>query len=614
MAKSPRFIELLAPAKDAEIAVEAVKHGADAVYMGASGFGARASASNSVGDVAKVVDFAHRYLAKVYVTVNTIIYDEELFRVEKLIRELYRVGVDALIVQDMGVLRLDIPPIALHASTQCDIRTPEKARFLQDVGFSQLVLPREFTLDEIRRVRDAVDVPLESCVHGALCVSYSGDCQASFVSSGRSANRGECAQICRQSFDLFDGDGGCVVRGRHLLSLRDMNRSGNIREMLDAGVSSFKIEGRLKGAAYVKNVVAYYNNVLNRIVEESGGLYARSSVGRAESLFEPSLEKSFNRGFTSYFLKSARPAVSMASIYTPKSQGERVGVVKSVGRGCIRASLDCGLTNGDGLAFFDKNGVFTGFRLNRVDGDVLYPALPVSPEPGAVLYRNSDKAFDDVLSRESSVRLVEVDMTLRLVADGVALDVSDERGCGATAVVRGVPVEKARSSQADARRSALSKLGATVYRVRTVDDRCGSVFIPVSVLTGLRRKAVEMLDSDNAARYRRELRRDELIDAVWPGSPDLTYHDNVANALSREFYLSHGVDKAERALEVDASSGRSPLVVMTTRYCLRNELGACLKGKNAGKLKGPLSIKSGALSFGLEFDCKKCVMKVVRKR
>lgn len=612
MNQSPRFIELLAPAKDAVTAMEAIKHGADAVYIGASGFGARASACNSVEDIAKVADFAHRYLAKVYVTVNTIIYNNELREVERLIRRLYRAGVDALIVQDMGVLRLDIPPIALHASTQCDIRTPEKARFLQKVGFSQLVLPREFTLDEIRAVRDAVNIPLESFVHGALCVSYSGDCHASVLSTGRSANRGECAQICRLPYDLYDGSGSCLMSGRHLLSLRDMNRSGAIAEMLDAGISSFKIEGRLKGLSYVKNVVAYYNNVLDSIVGSSEGKYARSSVGRVDAGFEPALEKSFNRGFTRYFLDSPSPKHSIASIYTPKSQGEKVGVVRSVKNGRIHARLDCKLANGDGLAFFDKEGVFTGFRLNRLDGDILYPASPVTVEAGAILYRNNDKAFEDILARESAVRSIAVDMVLRTINDGLALELSDERGCRVTCAMRGLEFDAARSPQLESRRALLSKLGGSGYYARSVADTCGGIFVPASTLTMLRRRAFAMLDADSTMRYRRELRREENRSARWPFGSELTYHDNVANSLAEDFYRSHGVLRIEPALEVSGSNADST-VVMTTRYCLRRELGACLKHGGAERMKGPLSIKSGSLHFGLEFDCRNCRMKVVKR-
>ena len=613
MIKSPRQIELLAPAGNADIAIEAVKHGADAVYIGAESFGARSAAGNSLSDIARAVDFAHRYLAKIYVTVNTIIYDNELSAVERLIRNLYRVGVDALIVQDMGVLRLDIPPIALHASTQCDIRTPEKARFLQDVGFSQLVLPREFTADEIRKVYEVVDVPLESFVHGALCVSYSGDCHASAVVTGRSANRGECAQICRLPYDLYDGAGNCVEHGRHLLSLRDMNRSDMLSVMLESGVSSFKIEGRLKGMPYVKNVVAYYRRALDSVIESSGGLYKRSSAGNSDIFFTPSLDKSFNRGFTHYFLDSAKTKESIASIYTPKSQGERVGIVKSVKDGKVIARIDKQLSNGDGLAFFNKNHNLSGFRLNKIDGSVLFPAVKVDVAPGDILYRNSDRMFEDMLSGQSAVRTIGVDMTLRIVGGSLVIDVVDERGCSVTSSVHCGEFDLSRTSQAERRKDVLSKLGGTVYRVRNIDDRCGDAFVPSSVLASLRRRAISILDADNASCYVRELRRPEDRDAVCPYGPHLSYHDNVSNRLAAGFYHDHGVVSIDDAVEVSGCGRNSPIVVMTTRYCIRRELGACLKNGGESRLKGPLSIKSGFKEFDLEFDCGKCRMRVVRK-
>ncbi|MDE7396533.1 MAG: U32 family peptidase, partial [Muribaculum sp.] len=364
-----RPLELLAPARNAEVARQAVLHGADAVYIGAAGFGARAAASNSFDDIKAVVEVAHSYGARVYVTVNTIVYDSELKGVEQMIRELYRVGVDALIVQDLGILRMDIPPIDLHASTQCDIRTHEKARFLESLGFSQLVLPRELSLEEIAAIRSATSVPLEAFVHGALCVSYSGDCQASQLTCGRSANRGECAQICRYAFDLYAGTSDYpVVRGKHLLSLRDLNRSDSLEAMAAAGISSFKIEGRLKDPAYVKNIVALYRRRLDAIIDSHPELYCRASEGITDLKFTPQADRSFNRGFTSYFLNGTPvDNPSMASPDTPKSRGQLVGTVRSVrdsGR-IVEASLLHPLANGDGLGYFSPDEGFVGFRINK---------------------------------------------------------------------------------------------------------------------------------------------------------------------------------------------------------------------------------------------------------
>ena len=608
MQKAPRKIELLAPARNAEIAIEAIKHGADAVYIGAEGFGARAAAGNPVTDIARLTDFAHRYLARVYVTVNTIIYDRELKDAERLIRRLYNAGVDALIVQDMAVLRMDIPPIALHASTQCDTRTPEQARFLQEVGFSQIVLPRELSLDEIRAMREAVDVPLEAFVHGALCVSYSGDCHASQVLKGRSANRGECAQICRLPYDLYDGSGHCVERGRHLLSLRDMNRSADLLPMLDAGVSSFKIEGRLKDAGYVKNVVSYYDRRIEEIVSRYPDRFCRESAGRAETTFVPALQKSFNRGFTTYFLNGVEP--SIGSIYTPKSQGEMVGSVIKCGDKTIDARLDVPLANGDGLGYFNERREFVGFRLNRVEGSRLFPATKVNVKPGTKLYRNSDKAFDDMLRKESATRTIAVDMVLRVSGRRLLLDITDRRGNAVTSSVEMDNMETAQTDQSEQRKKTLGKLGGTGYRLSALEDLAGDIFVPATLLATLRRDTVALLDSANRMRYCRELRRPENREAVYPVET-LDYHYNVANSLAADFYRSHGVKEIAPAIEAAPGKVRHPLSVMTTRYCLRRELGACLKKGGAGRLVPPLTLKSGDISLHLDFDCAACRMHVI---
>lgn len=607
MQKAPRKIELLAPARNAEIAVEAIRHGADAVYIGAEGFGARAAAGNPVADIERLVDFAHRYLARVYVTVNTIIYDRELKDAERLICRLYNAGVDALIVQDMAVLRMDIPPIALHASTQCDTRTPEQARFLQEVGFSQIVLPRELSLDEIKSMREAVDVPLEAFVHGALCVSYSGDCHASQVLKGRSANRGECAQICRLPYDLYDGTGRCVERGRHLLSLRDMNRSDDLLSMLEAGVSSFKIEGRLKDAGYVKNVVSYYDRKLREIVTRYPDRYCRESSGLVETSFTPALQKSFNRGFTSYFLNGTE--ASIGSIYTPKSQGELVGCVVKCNDRMVEAKLDIPLSNGDGLGFFNERREFVGFRLNRVEGSRLFPAAKVSVKPGAKLYRNSDKAFDDVLRKESAVRTIAIDMTLRTAGKSIVLDIVDERGNAVTFSAMMEMSEIAQSAQTEQRKRTLGKLGGTGYRMSSFEDLAGDVFIPAAMLASLRRGAIDMLERANRMRYCRELRKKENQEAVYPVQ-SLDYHYNVANKLAADFYRSHGVREIAPAIE-SMSCKVKPLSVMTTRYCLRRELGACLKKGGAERLVPPLALRSGDIALRLDFDCINCRMHVI---
>lgn len=611
---APQILELLAPARNADTAIAAIKAGADAVYIGASSHGARHAAANSVDDIARVADFAHIFRAKVFATVNTIIYDNELADVERLIGQLYRAGVDALIVQDLGVLRLDLPPIELHASTQCDIRDPRKARFLADAGFSRLVLARELSLKEIAEIHAAVpDTPLEAFIHGALCVSYSGDCRASFATTGRSANRGECSQVCRLPFDLVDDRGNILVKGKHLLSLRDLNRSSSIADMAAAGVNSFKIEGRLKDEAYVKNTVGSYSRLLDRLVAESDGRYVRQSVGRVSLGFSPSLDKAFNRGFTPYFLTGKASPRGMASIATPKAVGMKVGVVTQCRPKEITARLDCALANGDGLGYYNQSGIFTGFRLNRVEGSRLYPATPQSIPAGTVLYRNRDKEFDDTVASARTERTIDVEMVLRTVFgkekadDLIVIELTDVRGCSVSVSAR-VELQEAVTPQKGPRRRILEKLGATLYRavkiVDLADDRC---FIPASALTALRREAVEALDRAARATYRFELRREEKPGLMLPEGYVATVHDNVANRLAREFYASHGAVRIESAAEVAGSvSGREP--VMTTRYCLRKEMGKCLREASGKTWPANLCLVSGPTRLRVEFDCKACRM------
>ncbi len=603
-----RKIELLAPAKNAEIALAAIRYGADAVYIGADAFGARSEAKNSLDDIAGVVDYAHQFRAKVYATLNTIIYKEELARARQLVNSLYNIGVDALIVQDLSLLRMDLPPIALHASTQCDIRTPERARFLQDVGFSQLVLPREMTLEEIAQVKAVTDVPLEAFVHGALCVCYSGDCYASQLVKGRSANRGECAQLCRLPYDLYDGKGVKIVADRHLLSLKDLNQSSRLGAMLDAGISSFKIEGRLKDISYVKNVVAAYRQKFDAIIRENPERYCRSSCGDSVHHFTPSLAKSFNRGFTHYFLDGGEKSV--ASIFTPKSQGEKVGKVKSVNKSGIIVDATMPLANGDGIMVTDVAGNSIGFRLNRIDGNRIIPASKVEISPGDIVYRNYDKKFDDVLKKDTTERKIAVRIILRKdAASRIVADAEDERG---NVVSRALVVDAKSSEkcQKSLQESTMGKLGATIYKLTSFDSQISTIFVPVSQLTELRRSVVDALDRANMVTYPLDLRRREDRSVLFPGGKSLSYHENVANPLAEEFYRSHGVENIESAVEVKAPANKNGMVVMSTRYCIRKELGICLKTPQGRRVPAPLLLKGGGRVFSLDFDCRKCGMKV----
>lgn len=592
--------------------------GADAVYIGAPAFGARAAATNSVESIRSLAQLAHRYRARVYVTMNTILYDNELDEASRLVKQLYGAGVDALIVQDMAYLGLDLPPIALHASTQCDIRTPDKASWLAKAGFSQLVLPREYSLAEIKAVADTVDVPVEVFVHGALCVSYSGDCQAGFAAMGRSANRGVCPQMCRLPYELVDADGNAVAPPKHYLSLRDLNRVNYLEALAEAGAASFKIEGRLKDARYVANVTAAYSRALDRIVERSGGKYRRSSAGTSTYGFTPDLDRTFNRGYTSYFLKGT-PG-KMASTDTPKWAGIPVGTISGEldkRRRSFRARLSAQLSNGDGLGFFNAAGTFVGFRLNRVEGNELWPAsAPEGLTTGTTLYRNNDKAFFDLLERPDAgcYRKIRVDFTLRPVDnERIAISADDERGCSVCLVADSV-YAAAKTPQEAHRRNIMAKLGDTDYTLGNVDDRLSERFIPASALTAARRDVLALLDKAAADTYAYDRRKAcTLADDAFAGAKALDYHDNVANRLARRFYTGHGASIAEMAIET-APKKEDELVVMTTKYCLRRELGACLKEKNGTKLPRPLFLKNDSGLYRLDFDCARCGMSVVRLR
>ncbi len=606
-------LELLAPAKTTDIAMSAIMAGADAVYIGPESHGARRAAANSIDDIRRLVEFAHPYGVKVYATVNTLVYDNEIEDVERLIRSLYDAGVDALIVQDLGIMRMNIPPIDLHASTQCDIRTPAKARFLAEVGFSRLVLPRELSLDEIKAIHEAVPhTELEAFIHGALCVSYSGDCRASFMEGGRSANRGECAQICRLPYDLVDVNGNVLVKGKHLLSLKDLNRTDSIPQMAEAGVMSFKIEGRLKEEEYVRNTVAWYSRIFDRLVESSDGRYTRASDGRSRPGFNPSPDKSFNRGFTSYFLTGRAPARGMASMDTPKTVGEKVGTVKKSTPGFITASLSSALSNGDGLGYFDRAGIFRGFRLNRVDGERLFPASPQNIPAGTVLFRNRDKSWDDEIASAKSVRTIGVQICLRLLPDGrVSLAMTDERGHLAEVCSRESDFQEAVTPQETPRRRILDKLGETRYRAFKIVDLAGKVFIPASRLVTLRREVVALLDTVRSLAYRHRLRLPENHAANFP-TDSLTIHDNVANRLAEDFYRSHGVKSIVPAVEKFRPMGETQ--VMSTRYCIRKELGHCLLTPAGSAWKGPLYlVGAGGQKLRLDFDCRRCGMDIFRE-
>ena len=609
-------IELLAPAKNLECGIEAIRHGADAVYIGAPKYGARAAAGNSLDDLRQLAEYAHLFGAKVYVTLNTIIYDDELAEVEQLVWQLYRIGIDALIVQDMALLTMKLPPIQLHASTQTDNRTKEKVQFLHSVGFSQVVLARELSLKEIEEIHRACPVPLEAFVHGALCVSYSGQCYASQACFGRSANRGECAQFCRLPFDLVDADGRIIEHNRHLLSLKDMNRSAHLEAMMDAGIRSFKIEGRLKDVSYVKNVTAYYRQAIDAILDRRTE-YKRASQGVSTYTFTPQLDKSFNRGFTDYFLTGRRSEVY--SFATPKAVGEPVGHVKTLGRGYIAVSSATTFHNGDGLCFIDEQGQLQGFRVNRVEGTHLYPKeMPRGLHPRMPLFRNYDMEFERLLSRPSAERRVPINICLRDISFGFSLTFSDDAGHSAT-VNFTRDKELARSEQRAGIEAQLSKLGGTHFVAKAVTiDFTDNWFIPSSVLADMRRTAVEALmrtikvKTENAKlnMVGKEVKTDNV--ACQTIHPQLTYLANVANHRAADFYRAHGAEKVAHAYELSAQRGAT---LMFCRHCLRYAMGWCPhhQGKPSPYREPYTLVSADGKRFALTFDCKQCVMTIKEK-
>ncbi|PJY86254.1 putative protease, YhbU precursor-like [Bacteroides fragilis] len=601
-----RKIELLAPAKNLECGIAAIDHGADAVYIGAPKFGARAAAVNSLEDIAALVEYAHLYNARIYVTVNTILKDEELQETEKMIWALFRAGVDALIVQDMGITGLNLPPIPLHASTQMDNRTVEKVRFLADVGFRQVVLARELSLREISKIHEACpDVPLEIFVHGALCVSYSGQCYVSQACFGRSANRGECAQFCRLPFSLVDAEGRVIVKDKHLLSLKDLNQSDELEALLDAGASSFKIEGRLKDVSYVKNVTAAYRRKLDAIFARRKE-YARASSGSCRYAFNPQLDKSFSRGFTHYYLHGRTKDVF--SFDTPKSLGEEMGTMKEARGNYLTVAGLKSFNNGDGVCYIDEQGRLQGFRINRVEGNKLYPQEMPRIKPRTVLYRNFDQEFEKILVRKSSERRIAVSVRLTDTPFGFALTLTDEDDNSVTLSLAREK-EPARTPQEENLKTQLAKFGNTPFEAVRIDiDFAGNWFLPASVLADFRRQAVEKLISARRINYRRELFVLKPTAHAFPQST-LTYLGNVMNAQAVSFYAGHGVASIAPAFE------RAPAekaVLMFCKHCLRYSMGWCpVHQRERSPYREPYYLVStDGKRFRLEFDCKNCQMKV----
>ncbi|MCU1779516.1 MULTISPECIES: peptidase U32 family protein [unclassified Pseudomonas] len=630
MSLPKHHLELLSPARDVAIAREAILHGADAIYIGGPSFGARHNACNEVSDIAQLVEFARRYHARVFTTINTILHDNELEPARKLIHQLYDAGVDALIVQDLGVMELDIPPIELHASTQTDIRTLGRAKFLDQAGFSQLVLARELNLQEIRAIADETDAAIEFFIHGALCVAFSGQCNISHAQNGRSANRGDCSQACRLPYTLKDDQGRVVAFEKHLLSMKDNNQSANIRALVEAGVRSFKIEGRYKDMGYVKNITAYYRQRLDDVLEDRPDL-ARASSGRTAHFFLPDPEKTFHRGSTDYFVTDRK--IDIGAFDTPTFTGLPVGVVEKAGKRDLQVVTHEPLSNGDGLNVLIKREV-VGFRANiaepkgefEEDGEKRYryrvepnemPAGLHQLRPNHPLNRNLDHNWQQALLKTSAERRIGLQWVARLRENQLDVTATSEEGISASVTLPGPFGVANKPEQAlDTLRDLLGQLGTTEYHATHIElDAPQAFFIPNSQLKALRREVIEALTAARVAAHPRGGRKAETSPPPVYPEAHLSFLANVYNQKARDFYHRHGVKLIDAAFEAHEETGEVP--VMITKHCLRFSFNLCpkqAKGVTGVKTKvAPMQLIHGDEVLTLKFDCKPCEMHVVGK-
>lgn len=606
-----RRIELLAPARDLASGIAAIDHGADSVYIGGPKFGARAAAANSLDDIEQLVRHAHLFGARVYVALNTIFRDHELNEAVGLCHMLDDIGVDALIIQDVGLLECELPPIPLHSSTQMNNRTAAKARFLEKVGFCQIVLARELGLEQIRKIRAATSVPLEFFVHGALCVSYSGQCYISEVVAGRSANRGECAQFCRHCFSLKDGRGSLIEKDRHLLSLKDLDLSDHLASLVAAGIDSFKIEGRLKDENYVKNVTAFYRQALDRIIDGDAGLQ-RGSSGTVLPGFLPDTTKSFSRGKTDYFLNQKRQTTSLASVLSPKSIGQPLGRVDHADNRFFTVLSKETVHNGDGLCFFDSQKRLVGIRVNRVEDGRIFPRDPHTLPKGTMVYRNSDIFFNKCVTRSSGCRTIGLHLQLLESKEGLELLVVDEDNISSSSSIAAEKtVAKKRGATAQMALKQLKRAGGTVFSVDEVQVSVSDdLYVSAALLNELRRTGFANHQATRLKQYRVERLPFQPNDFPWPGN-EITYLDNIGNDKAKEFYRRHGVLKFSTELSPGDVHNCS---LMTTRYCIKAQLRSCPKmGGKTRTMVEPLTLVDKSGEYLLEFDCALCEMTVRRR-
>lgn len=605
----PKMLELLSPAKNLEYGITAIDFGADAVYIGAPKFSARINASNSLSDIERLCSYAHRFHSKVFVALNTIIFDNELEEVEKLIHKIHEAGADALIIQDMGILEMNLPPIELHASTQCHNFDLNKIKFLENVGFSRVILSREMSLDYIKQIRSSTNIELEVFVHGALCVGFSGQCYMSAFNGSRSGNRGECAQPCRLSYDLLDENKNVIIKNKQILSLRDLNLNAHIAELANAGVSSFKIEGRLKDLNYVKNITALYRKKLDEIIENNNS-YKKSSLGQCSFNFEPDASKSFNRGFTTYFFHERSEKISAN---TSKSIGKKLGKIIEVGENYFKIDTNEIISNGDGLCWFAENGELMGCNVNAVQQNKVFVDKKLSLKKGISVYRNLDVDFIKKLAQAKKARKIPVNIHVSEFSEGIKLSVftSDNE----FVINKEFETEKILANDAEKAMkniiTQLSKSGNTDFVVEKCEVNFEKpLFFSMSELNEFRRTTLNSLEELIFASYERK-----KVDFVPNDFPyfekNLNYMGNVANGLAAKFYKRHGVEKIEKTLEINNEIANK--VLMTTKFCLRFENDSCLRQNNENAIK-PCYISLNDKTFKLEFDCNKCVMKIIEDK
>jgi putative protease len=605
--KNQRSIELLSPAKNAEFGIAAINHGADAVYIGFERFGARAAAGNSISEIEKLIRYAHVYHSKVFITLNTILYENELAETQKLIQTFYNMGADALIIQDMGILEMDLPPIPLHSSTQTHNSDLNKILLLQNIGFERIILARELSIYEISEIKNNTTVELEAFIHGALCVSYSGQCYLSHAITGRSANRGECAQPCRSRYDLVDSNGKVIIKDKHLLSLKDQNQTVNINALINAGVNSLKIEGRLKDINYVKNITAHYRRIIDKIIDGNKAL-KKTSSGKVKLNFSPDPDKTFNRAYSTYFAVGRQR--DLASFNTQKSIGKFIGEVKKVDKDGFILITEEKINNNDGLCFINKNAILQGFKVNRVENNKIYPNQNPEIYIGAKVFRNYDHAFNNLLkSSQSSVRQIGCMFSVGFLSNQVQLNLTDEDGLKSNISVE-INLEIANDTKRALETFAtqMKKSSNTPFLINDVSFN-GNItevpFLPIGLINSWRR---ELIDKHIISRIENHpnVKRIFVPNNTQYPQTDLDYKANISNTLAQKFYQRHGVDRIEYAFEL--RDDKKGLRVMETKYCILFEMGLCDGQKAKIIATHNLYLSDGKSSYPLVFNCNDCRM------